>query len=198
MRSYVVKNGRLFLATMADGSIIEFEPVELPLAATVLGEEMRTGDAGEMQEDIVSRLFDRYAKEHGIEATDEEIDTYVENMRRGMSAMGLTGETELTEAEVAQLEQMRQKMGRSMIRQWKLNRVLYRQYGGRIIFQQLGPEPIDAYRQFIEERRDAGDLTIHQKAFEDKFWRYFTTDSIHDFYEPGSEKKPGLFRHHRG
>lgn len=28
VRSYVMKNGHLFLATMADGSIIEFEPVE--------------------------------------------------------------------------------------------------------------------------------------------------------------------------
>jgi hypothetical protein len=27
VRSYVMKDGRLFLATMADGSIVEFEPV---------------------------------------------------------------------------------------------------------------------------------------------------------------------------
>jgi hypothetical protein len=27
VRSYVMKDGHLFLATMADGSIIEFEPV---------------------------------------------------------------------------------------------------------------------------------------------------------------------------
>jgi heat shock protein HslJ len=193
VRSYVVKHGHLFLATMADGSIIEFEPVELPLAATVLGEEVRTSDAGDMQEIILSRLFDRYAEEHRIEVSDEEIDTYVENLRHGISAMGLTGEKELTKAEAAQLEQMSRKMGYSMIRQWKLNPALYCQYGGRIIYQQLGPEPLDAYRQFIEERRDAGDFTIHQKAFADRFWHYFTTDSIHDFYEPGSEEEAQAF-----
>ena len=36
---------------MADGSIIEFEPLSgTPLAATVLGEKVRTADAGEMQQ----------------------------------------------------------------------------------------------------------------------------------------------------
>ena len=30
VRSYVMKDGHLFLATMADGSIIEFEPADIP------------------------------------------------------------------------------------------------------------------------------------------------------------------------
>jgi hypothetical protein len=87
-------------------------------------------------------------------------------MQRGMSAMGLTTEQKLTEAEAAQIDQMRRDMGRSMIRQWKLNKALHHQYGGRIIYQQLGPEPLDAYRQYLEERRDAGDFKIHQQEFE--------------------------------
>jgi heat shock protein HslJ len=193
VRSYVVKNGHLHLATMTDGSIIEFEPVALPLAATVLGEEVRTSDAGEMQHIILSRLFDRYAEEHGIGVSTGEIDIYVENMQGGASAMGLTTEEKLTETEAAQVEQMRRDMGRSMIRQWKLNRALFGQYGGRIIHQQLGPEPLDAYRQYLEERQDAGDFTIHQQEFKDAFWHYFTTDSLHDFYDTGSEEEIRAF-----
>ena len=193
VRSYVMKDGHLFLATMADGSIIELEPVELPLAATVLGEEVRTADPGEMQEFVLSRLFDRYAEEQGIEVADAEIDAYVENMRRGMRAEGLTAEDELTPEEAAQIGQMRRDMGRAMIRQWKLNRALYQQYGGRIIYQQLGPEPLDAYRQYLEERQAAGDFTIHQKAFEEAFWRYFVDDAMHDFYAPGSGEEAGAF-----
>jgi len=188
VRSYVMKDGHLFLATMADGSIIELEPAQLPLAATVLGEEVRTGDAGEMQETVLTRLFDRYVKEQGITVTDAEIDAFVENMRRGMRAEGLTAEDDLPPDEVAQAERMRRDMGRSMIRQWKLNRALYQQYGGRIIYQQLGPEPLDAYRRYLEERQAAGDFKIHDKALEEQFWRYFTDDSLHDFYEPGSEE----------
>ena len=194
VRSYVMKNGHLFLATMADGAIIEFEPMQPPLAATVLGEEVRTGDPGEMQKFVLTRLFDRYAKEQGIEVTDQEIDAYVDNMRRGMRAEGLPAEDDLAPKEVAQVEQMRRDMGRSMIRQWKLNRALYRQYGGRIIFQQFDPEPLDAYRHYLTERQAAGDFTIHRKDFEDAFWHYFTNDSMHDFYESGSEEEAQAFK----
>ena len=193
IRSYIVKNGHLFLATMADGSIIEFEPVQLPIVATVLDEEVRTDDPGEMQEFILSRLFDRYAEQQGIEVTDAELDAYLESTRRGMRARGLTAENELTPEEAAEAEQMRRNMGRSMIHQWELNRALYRQYGGRIIYQQLGPEPLDAYRQYLEERQAAGDFEIHRKDFREAFWRYFTTDSMHDFIEPGSEEEAGAF-----
>ncbi len=188
IRSHLFADGHLFLAT-TNGIKVEFKPMSLPLAATVLGEEVRTDDADEMQRAVLTRLFDRYAEAQGIAVTAAEIDAFVENMRRGMRAEGPTAEDDLTPEESAQVAQM----GRSMIRQWKLNRALHRQYGGRIIFQQLGPEPLDAYRQFLGERQAAGNFTIHRKDFEDTFWRYFRDDSSHDFYEPGSTEEAQAF-----
>lgn len=44
VRSYVLKDGHLFLATMADGAIIEFEP--LPAAEDEVGDEVEDGGAG--------------------------------------------------------------------------------------------------------------------------------------------------------
>jgi heat shock protein HslJ len=187
VRSYVMTDGHLFLTTKADGSIIEFEPAERPLAATVLDEEVHTSDARDMQEIVLTQLFDRYAEDKGIGVTDAEIDAFVEDMRRGMRAEDLTAADDLTPEEAAQAEQMRRDMARAMIRQWKLNRALYAQYGGRVIYQQLGPEPLDAYRSYLEERQAAGDFKIHDKALQEQFWRYFTDDSMHDFYAPGSE-----------
>jgi hypothetical protein len=83
--------------------------------------------------------------------------------------------------------------GHALIRQWKLDRALYRQYGGRIIAQQLGPEPLDAYRQYLQERQAAGDFVIHRKALEGAFWRYFTDETMHSFYEPGSAAEAQAF-----
>ncbi len=196
VRSYVMKDGHLFLATMADGSIIEFEPAPAsPLAATVLGEEIRTADAAEMQHAIITRLFDRYAAEQGIEALDTEIDTFVENMQRGMAAdKSLAAENDLTAEEMVQVSAMRRDMARSIIRQWKINRALYEKWSGRIIYQQMGPEPLDAYREFFEERQKAGDFTINEPAFVDEFWRYFNDDAIHSFMEPGSADAVGAFK----
>jgi len=193
VRSYVTKDGHLFLATMADGSIIEFEPAPLPLAATVLGEDIRTDDAGEMQDAVLTRLFGRYADERGIAATETEIDTYVDTMRRGMRESGLSAEDDPTADEAAEVERMRHEMGRAMIERWKLNKALYEQYGGRIVFQQFGPEPLDAYRRHLEERLQAGDFKIHNAEFAEAFWDYFTNASRHSFYAPGSPEEAQAF-----
>ncbi len=194
VRGYVMKNGHLFLATMADGSIIEFEPRVLPVVATVLGEEIRAADARELQAAILTPLLDRYAAEHDIELDDSDIDAFVETMERGMAEdPNLTAETELTPEEAAEATAMRREMARSIVRQWKVNRALYQQYDGRIIYQQLGPEPLDAYRQFLEERQAAGDFTIRDPGLADEFWRYFTDDAMHDFMEPGSDDAAQAF-----
>ena len=188
VRSYVLKGGHLFLATMADGSIIKFEPLLLPLAATVLGEEVRTSEAAEMKQSLLTRLFDRYAEEHDIAVDESEIEVYLQAMKQGMAAEGLNAEEDLTPEEAVEVKAMRKEMARSIIWQWKLNRNLYHQYGGRVIYQQFGPEPLDAYRQYLEERQAAGDFKIENPAFEDEFWRYFKDESIHSFFEPGTEE----------
>jgi len=190
VRSYVMKNNHLFLATMADGSILEFEPIDgPPLVATVLGEEIHTADAQEMQDAILTRLFDQYASEHGIKAEESEINRLVEQLQNTASANDLNATDDLTPEESAEIDTMRQDMARGIIRQWKLNRELYHQYGGRVIYQQFGPEPLDAYRKFLEQRQHAGAFTIYNPAFETEFWHYFTDESIHDFYPPESEAK---------
>lgn len=64
---------------------------------------------------------------------------------------------------------------RQFVEAWKLNRALYREYGGRVIFQQAGIEPIDAYRQFLQEHEKKGAFEILDPALRQEFWKYFTT-----------------------
>ena len=88
---------------------------------------------------------------------------------------------------------MREEIGAAFILQWKINQALYKQYGGRIIFQQGGPEPLDAYRAFLEEAQARGDFAITDPGLEPEFWRYYRTDSIHSFYEAGSAEEAQAF-----
>ena len=235
VRSYVLKDGNLFLATMADGSIIEFEPItRAGAAATVLGQEVQAADAGEMQEILLTRLFEAYAAAQGIEATEAEIAAFVANLERvkqqdradreaRLAELGrrlesadlpaserqpleaeraalveqraaLETDEELTAEEAVEVERMRRDMAREIIVRWKLNRELYRQYGGRIIAQQLGPEPLDGYRQFLEQQQREGAFSIQRKEFEAEFWRYFRDDSIHSFFDPDSREKAEAFQ----
>ncbi len=87
----------------------------------------------------------------------------------------------------------RQQVAAAFILQWKINRALYKQYGGRVIFQQGGPEPLDAYRRFLEDAQSRGDFRIVSKDLEAGFWRYYRDDSIHSFYPPGSREEAQVF-----
>ena len=79
------------------------------------------------------------------------------------------------------------QMARAFIGQWKVNKALYKKYGGRVIYQQGGAEPLDAYYNFFKDAQKAGDFKILNKEFEPTLWNYYTTDSKHRFY-PENEK----------
>jgi hypothetical protein len=92
-----------------------------------------------------------------------------------------------------QEEEARRQVAAAFIQQWKINGALYRQYGGRIIFQQGGPEPLDAYRRFLEQAQARGDFRIADRTLEAAFWRYYRDDSIHSFYRSGSREEAQAF-----
>ncbi len=86
-----------------------------------------------------------------------------------------------------------EQLAKALVLRWKINRALYRQYGGRIIFQQAGPEPLDAYRTFLQEQEALGHFKILDFSYAQEFWRYFVTDELHDFYQPGSVEEARAF-----
>lgn len=79
-------------------------------------------------------------------------------------------------------------VAQQFIRRWKLNRALYREYGGRVIFQQAGPEPFDAYRKFLKEHEQKGTFKIVSADWKEPFWNYFTNEKMHTFL-PDDEGK---------
>jgi len=57
----------------------------------------------------------------------------------------------------------------SVVATWKFNQALYHKYGGRVIFQQGGYEPLDANRKFVEELKTSDAYTILDPAYQDIF-----------------------------
>lgn len=177
-----------------DGPLIGTAPADQAAAvATVLGKTIDRTDPESLRDAILTLLLDEYAAQQGIRAEHVEIDALLGKMRRDMAASGLGTADDLTPEEKAQADPMQREMARGIIRQWKINKALYEQYGGRIIYQQLGPEPLDAYRQFLRQREADGAFAIRDQALEASFWRYFTDDSIHDFMVPGGADEARAF-----
>ena len=59
------------------------------------------------------------------------------------------------------------------VRQWKLNQALFREFGGRIVFQQAGWEPIDAYRKLLLQAEASGQLVLSDPTWRSAVYRYF-------------------------
>jgi hypothetical protein len=163
----------------------------VPVAGRVLGTVIHTQDAEELRYVVLKELTDRYAAAQGITVTQAEKEAYAAQVREALSkdpAVAAMLVEESAEDQAARLE-----IADAFILHWKINRALYQKYGGRIGFQQGGPEPVDAYRQFLEERQAAGDFRIDNEALAAEFWRYYRDDSIHSFFEPGSADEAKAF-----
>jgi hypothetical protein len=154
----------------------------LPAVATVLGRSVHTRDPEEVRFVVQKRLSDRFAEQQGITVLQEEVDAYVRQVDEALRREGIRP----AGADRPEDRAVREEIAAAFIRQWKINRALYQRYGGRIVFQQGGPESLDAWRRFLEEGQARGDFTLLDRSMAAAFWHYFVTDTIHSFYKPGS------------
>lgn len=188
VRGYVLKNGRLYMSLMADGGIYEWREraSQTPVAVgELLGKPLHAREVEELRYTVLKALTDRYGREKNITVSQSEVDAYLRDMR---ATLKLDPATETQEEREA-----RERIATSFIRQWKVNGMLYRQYGGRIIYQQGGPEPLDAYRKFLEDNMARGDFRIDDAVLDESFWRYYRNHTLHSFYKSGSREEMQAF-----
>ncbi len=69
----------------------------------------------------------------------------------------------------------------AVIRQWKIIPALFQQKGGRVSFQQGVPEPLDAWRKFLEAAQARAEFATVDMALEKPFWQSFRNDARHSF-----------------
>ena len=137
------------------------------------------------------QLTRQLASEAMTEAERESVSAELKPLNELMAA--LEESSAVSEEDSEEVRQYREQVATAFVRQWKINKALYEQYGGRIIFQQGGPEPLDAYRRFLESQEQAGSFKILDETFEQKFWNYYRNDAIHSFYPKGSAEETRAF-----
>jgi len=157
------------------------EAVQEPAVGTLLGEPLRASSADEARGLVLDALLEAYARSRAIVASEDEIEALLAAQERGKRALGLTAEDELDEDERQQIDALQRRFARALVLAWKVKQSLYGRYGGRLVYQQLGLEPLDAYRTFLEERQRAGEFSFTDLELEAAFWAYFVDDGRHDF-----------------
>jgi hypothetical protein len=121
----------------------------------------------------------------GRERVLRESEAHLAKVKANLAAPNLPAEkrTKL-EKEVATLEKgqaarrdavnrdVPEAIARTFIVAWKTERELHRAYGGRVIFQQFGPEALDARRLLYEEAEKNGDLVFDDPGVRHLFYYY--------------------------
>lgn len=115
------------------------------------------------------------------ELPDEERARVEEDLTR-TDRMVASIREELSREPDAELTAERRSVAVEFVRRFKINRALYEEYGGRVAFQQVGPEPIDAFRALLEQRERDGAFEILDPRRSEDFWRYVRDDSPHQFF----------------
>jgi len=169
----------------------QIEPTEEELDTFILkSEEMKKQTPIRLEKErkkLIEELKDptlnekkRKRKEQSIQSKENFLKSLREDFREeeGFSK-------ELKE----EIRPMMRESAKWWVGRWKVNKALYAKYGGRVIFQQGGPEPVDAYRDFLKEQEKNGAFKILDKQYEAPFWRYFINDAMHVFCSPGDEVK---------
>lgn len=81
-------------------------------------------------------------------------------------------------------QEAEQRVAKHSVKSWKVNQALHREFGGRLIFQQAGFEPIDAYRKLLEQYEGRKAFVIRDPVFREAVYSYFQ----HNFYYADAAK----------
>lgn len=147
------------------------EPAEVEAQAQALRQTMRQDRArwGARLEEIERRLLERTLRAAERKSLLAERDVLVSLLNNGSASPTAT----------PPLEDPRilKPLASGIVLQWKLDRALYQQYGGRVALQPEGPEPFEAMRRFLEERRGRGDFQLLVAEIDRAFWAHYLPGS---------------------
>jgi hypothetical protein len=76
-------------------------------------------------------------------------------------------------ARAKQWQDAERRVAQLWVKRWKVNQALHREFGGRVVFQQAGWEPIDAYRRLLEQYQAREAFVVHDPQLKDAVYGYF-------------------------
>ena len=76
-------------------------------------------------------------------------------------------------------QESERRVTETWVKRWKINQALHREFGGRIVFQQAGWEPIDAYRKVLEQYEAKKAFVVRDRALRDAVYGYFKFNFVY-------------------
>jgi hypothetical protein len=123
-----------------------------------------------LQSIIIGLLVENFVKENKIDISSEseEIESFRNTFAKGLGDQAADDASNIFD------DDKLEEMAKFFIAKFKVERALYKEYGGAVIFQQMSPfEPIGAYKTLAEEAQEKGELEFYNKEYKSEFWDYF-------------------------
>lgn len=170
----------LVMENLLDGFAVDnrLEPTDKDIEAFVTGSLRVTERLRKEDEQRIAKLRAKLADPLATKRQKKKDRKLLSVLDSSMEAMDRTVEG------VSREEHRRigARIAGHIVKQWKINQALYEKYGGRVIFQQAGPEPLDAYLRFLREHEKKGSFVIVSEELKEGFWEYYVNDKMHTFY----------------
>jgi len=81
-------------------------------------------------------------------------------------------------AAIAEYESLNEReLAAVWVATWKFHRALYHEFGGAVVWHESGPEPVGAYRKWLEGLERNGEFRIDDADLRDLFWSYWRRDA---------------------
>ncbi|RDV24165.1 hypothetical protein DXV75_15150 [Alteromonas aestuariivivens] len=120
---------------------------------------------GRLSELIIDAVLADFASRQGIETDPILKQRFVDKFRaQYLSVEGGQNSDKPSISEVAEKQ----------VRRWQIDKALYEQYSGTVIFQQSNPQfPVQAYATLLKEYQHAGKFEIMDNRYSALFWKAF-------------------------
>ncbi len=165
------------------------EPNEAEINGHIAGMVKMQGRLRVQSEEYRAKLMEELKNPSLSDQQRKEKQSTLETVEKNLKYQKEQEEQNKGKPESEEVRNIKRQIASQVVRTWKVNKALYAKYGGRVIFQQAGPEPLDAYRDFLKEQERQGAFRIFDKQCEADFWRYFTNETRHTFLsEPDAAK----------
>lgn len=106
-----------------------------------------------------------WAGKNGVAVSEEEIAAFMRRLLDEQSVGPGGGTVALSAADKEAVT----AASRQMARRWTIDKALFERFGGRVVFQQAGVEPVDAWLALIDESLASGSFEILDPDYEGMF-----------------------------